>query len=61
LAAADEEAVGAYLAGRIRFSRITAVIERVLELHRNKSRPSLEDILETERWAREEAGKLCYR
>ena len=62
LNAADEEAVKGYLEGRIRFSRISVVIERVLEKHKDRNNiPSIVDIIEAESWAREETVKLCYR
>lgn len=61
LTAADEEAVRSYLDGRIKFSRIAAVIEKVLERHRNRKSPTLDEIFEAETCAREEAERLCYR
>jgi len=60
LNAADEEAVKSYLIGRIKFSRIPAVIEKVLEHHKGRMKePSIGDIMEAESWAREETVKLC--
>lgn len=60
LNAADEEAVKGYLEGRIRFSRIPVVIEKVLEKHKDKNNvPSIVDIIEAESWAREEMRRLC--
>ena len=62
LAAADEEAVGSFLAGRIRFSEIPKVIEKVLMRHRGSSgKPTLGGILEADARSREEARKICYR
>jgi 1-deoxy-D-xylulose-5-phosphate reductoisomerase len=55
LSAADEVAVDAFLRGRIPFTRIPAVIERVLERHASCRNPALLDILESDRWARVEA------
>jgi 1-deoxy-D-xylulose-5-phosphate reductoisomerase len=61
LNAADEEAVKSYLGGRIKFSRIPAVIEKVLEHHkRSIKEPSIGDIMGAESWAREEIVKLCH-
>ncbi|MDD5421962.1 MAG: 1-deoxy-D-xylulose-5-phosphate reductoisomerase [Candidatus Omnitrophota bacterium] len=60
LCAADEELVGAYLGKKIRFSDIPKNIEKVLSRHKNIDRePSIYDVLEADRWAREEARSLC--
>jgi 1-deoxy-D-xylulose-5-phosphate reductoisomerase len=63
LNASDEEAVRFYLEGRIKFSRIPYIIEKVIGRHKDIARgePSLGDICNAERWAREETAKLCYR
>ena len=61
LSAADEEAVKIYLEGKLRFSTIAPTIEKVLQRHKNIKSPSLSDILETARWARQEAREICYR
>jgi 1-deoxy-D-xylulose-5-phosphate reductoisomerase len=61
LNAADEEAVKNYLGGKIKFSRIPAVIEKVLERHKRVVvEPSIGDIMAAESWAREEIVKLCH-
>jgi 1-deoxy-D-xylulose-5-phosphate reductoisomerase len=52
LNAANEEAVALFLAERIPFLGIPAVIERTCSRHHVTSSPSLEDILEADRWAR---------
>jgi 1-deoxy-D-xylulose 5-phosphate reductoisomerase len=60
LNAADEETVKKYLEGKVKFSRIPIVIEKVLERHkRSIKEPSISDILGAESWAREEIVKLC--
>ncbi|MCX5665950.1 MAG: 1-deoxy-D-xylulose-5-phosphate reductoisomerase [Candidatus Omnitrophica bacterium] len=60
LNAADGEAVNSYLKGKINFSRIPAVIEKVLEHHkRSPNEPSIGDIMGAESWAREETLRLC--
>ncbi|MCX7911495.1 MAG: 1-deoxy-D-xylulose-5-phosphate reductoisomerase, partial [Dehalococcoidales bacterium] len=59
LAAADDVAVELFLAQRIRFGDIPDVLGRVLAAHRNIFRPSLEDILEAMRWAREKTFELA--
>lgn len=62
LNAADEEAVKNYLGGKIKFSRIPYVIERVLGRYNGsmEKEPSLDDIINAELWAREEALRLCH-
>ncbi|MEA3366747.1 MAG: 1-deoxy-D-xylulose-5-phosphate reductoisomerase, partial [Planctomycetota bacterium] len=61
LSAADEVAVEAFLAGRIRFSDIVPLVERVLRTHLAggpeagwSAEPDLETILAADAWAREE-------
>ena len=52
--AANEAAVEEFLAGRIRFVTIIKLIEHCLNKHSNKNDVSLEELLETDRWARKE-------
>lgn len=61
LNASNEEAVLKYLDRKIKFSRIPAIIEKVLSRHHKINSPKLEDILEADNWAREEAGKFCFQ
>lgn len=63
LCAADEEAVKYYLDGDIEFSDIPKIIEKVLSRHKNTKRGPLAigDILDADRWARQEARTLCCR
>lgn len=58
LNAADEVCVDAFLKKKLRFIAIPMVIERVLEKHKNKLEPDLDDILEADNWGRREAGRL---
>jgi 1-deoxy-D-xylulose-5-phosphate reductoisomerase len=58
LNAANEEAVAAFLDGRIAYSAIVAVVERVLERHRPDGDLTLEAVLDAEEWARAEAGSV---
>jgi len=58
LCAADEVAVELFLSHRIRFTDIAKIVQRTLERHRNVSRPSLEDVLAADNWAREYATHL---
>ena len=46
LCAADEAAVDLFLAGRIRFTDIARLVERMLGEHNTVDRPALEDILD---------------
>lgn len=59
LNASNEIAVRAFLDDKIKFSRIPKIIERVLLAHRAAKDPALEDILDVDRWAREEARSIC--
>jgi 1-deoxy-D-xylulose-5-phosphate reductoisomerase len=58
LNAANEEAVNAFLAGRLSFLGITAVVEAALEEHEGIPEPDLEGVLEAEDWARRRARAL---
>jgi 1-deoxy-D-xylulose-5-phosphate reductoisomerase len=58
LNAANDVAVGAFVANRIPFTGIPVVIERVMDKHRIKPRPDLEDIKNSDAWARMAAVKL---
>jgi 1-deoxy-D-xylulose-5-phosphate reductoisomerase len=58
LSAADEIAVLAFLEGRIGFTRIPSVLEKVLAGHRPILSPSLEDAEQADLWAREEASRV---
>ncbi len=53
LCAADEVAVGLFLAGSIGFADIPRLIERTLEKHTHISHPSLDDIMAAGSWAQE--------
>jgi len=50
--AANEEAVEAFHAGRIRFTDIVDTVESVLSEHSGSSELTVESVLEAERWAR---------
>ncbi|MEA5619709.1 1-deoxy-D-xylulose-5-phosphate reductoisomerase [Cronbergia sp. UHCC 0137] len=56
LNAANEQAVALFLAEKIHFLDIPRCIESVCDRHQddNKQNPTLEDILESDRWARQE-------
>jgi 1-deoxy-D-xylulose-5-phosphate reductoisomerase len=55
LSAADEAAVEAFLAGRIKFTDIPRVLEGVMAAHEPDDRPSLAALVEIDQWAREKA------
>jgi 1-deoxy-D-xylulose-5-phosphate reductoisomerase len=55
LNAANEVAVEAFLAERISFPRIWGMVEEVMKKHLTEKEPSLEAIIDADRWARGEA------
>ena len=55
LNAANELAVLAFLDEKIGFTAIPAVVEQVMDAHHMIAAPELADILEADRWAREQA------
>lgn len=59
LNAADEVAVGAFLAGRIPFLAIAEVVESALSAHEAHVPESVEDVAEADAWARHHAGTAC--
>lgn len=56
--AANESAVSIFLAGRIRFADIPALVEKVMVSHICKEHPGLAEILDSDSWAREEMQRL---
>ena len=58
LNAANEEMVAGFLAGRARFTDIPRHLESIMERHPNAPARTLEDLLETDAWARSEARRL---
>ncbi|WP_041274584.1 1-deoxy-D-xylulose-5-phosphate reductoisomerase [Desulforamulus reducens] len=58
LNAANEVAVHAFLAGQIKFMQIPSIVKRTLNEHQFQGSPVLEEILEIDGWAREEANKI---
>lgn len=61
LNAANEEAVHAFLAGRIGFTEIPTLVGRVMKAHRPVPRPSLADALKVDEWARQDMGQRMMR
>ena len=58
LNAANEEAVQAFLDGKIGFMDIPAVIKGAMDAHRPAEPRSVEDVMKADRWARAKATKL---
>jgi 1-deoxy-D-xylulose-5-phosphate reductoisomerase len=56
--AANEAAVGEFLAGRIKFVRIVELIEDCLNKHNVKRQVSFEELLEADAWARKEVKRI---
>jgi 1-deoxy-D-xylulose-5-phosphate reductoisomerase len=56
LNAANEVAVERFLGGRIKFPEIWRIVERVMNAHRVTQHPSLDELLDADRWARREAA-----
>ena len=61
LNAANEVAVSLFIKQKISFKAITELIEEVLEKHRVHTKPSLNDIIEIDRSAREETLNIYER
>ena len=56
LNAANEEAVGGFLAGRLRFTDIAAVCGRLLDEHDFQEDPDLDEVRRLDAWARQEVA-----
>jgi len=61
LAAADELAVDRFMRGEIGFTDIARVVDGVLSKHAGVADPSLDDVLQADRWAREVATESKSR
>jgi 1-deoxy-D-xylulose-5-phosphate reductoisomerase len=58
LNAANESAVAAFMSGNICFGRIAEVVAATLQAHQLQRAPSLDDLLDADRWARRTADKF---
>jgi len=58
LNAANEACVNEFLAGRLGFISMPRIIRKVMDMHRKISKPSLADIIESDRWAKDKAHTL---
>jgi 1-deoxy-D-xylulose-5-phosphate reductoisomerase len=54
---ANEAAVEAFLGGELHFTEIIPACRSVLESHNFDSNPTLEDLVEIDKWARREVGR----
>jgi 1-deoxy-D-xylulose-5-phosphate reductoisomerase len=61
LNAANEEAVAAFLDGRLSFTGIHPIVDQTLNQHRRESGRDLDQIIAADRWARETARTLIRR
>jgi 1-deoxy-D-xylulose-5-phosphate reductoisomerase len=61
LNAADEVAVSAFMENKISFIDLPEIIEKILARHDSMNDPSLDDILQADRWARKETKKIIGR
>ena len=61
LNAANEQAVAAFLAGRLEWLDIVEVDASVVSEHEGLTDPDLEDVLSVERWARQRAEEIIAR
>jgi 1-deoxy-D-xylulose-5-phosphate reductoisomerase len=57
---ANEAAVAAFLEGRLRFHEIVPACKSVLENHNFDPNPTLQQVLDLDRWAREEVLRWVY-
>ena len=58
LCAADEIAVDLFLKEKIKFTGIARMVAAVMAAHQNTGDPTLDDIINTDRWARDTALEL---
>jgi 1-deoxy-D-xylulose-5-phosphate reductoisomerase len=58
LNAANEVAVGCFLEGRIAFGDIPRIVRHAMDGHRVRQAPSLDEIEESDQWARERAKEF---
>jgi 1-deoxy-D-xylulose-5-phosphate reductoisomerase len=61
LNAANEAAVAAFMAGKIAFGGIARAVEHTIAAHAVQAQPSMDDLLEADRWARRTADAYVGR
>ncbi|MEA3488722.1 MAG: 1-deoxy-D-xylulose-5-phosphate reductoisomerase [Candidatus Omnitrophota bacterium] len=59
LNSANETSVKLFLDGRIKFTEIVKTVQKVMEKHRKIDEPTLEDVIDSEKWASEEVLRFC--
>jgi 1-deoxy-D-xylulose-5-phosphate reductoisomerase len=59
--AANEVAVSAFIGGNLPFGEISRIVGLTIEAHRVQAAPSLDDLLEADRWARQTASGLIEK
>ncbi|MFC1570696.1 1-deoxy-D-xylulose-5-phosphate reductoisomerase [Candidatus Omnitrophota bacterium] len=59
LNSSNEAAVNLFLEGKIKFTDIVKIVEAAVEKHKSIMNPTLEEILESEKWAEEEVFRFC--
>jgi 1-deoxy-D-xylulose-5-phosphate reductoisomerase len=59
--AANEIAVSAFLQQKIRFMEIVTVVRQTMEIHKNLPGDSIEQILESDSWARKIAESIIRK
>jgi len=59
MSAANESAVSCFLEGRIAFSKISELAEEAMETAPKTEHPTLEDVLQTDSWARRLVESRC--
>ncbi|MBV8779860.1 MAG: 1-deoxy-D-xylulose-5-phosphate reductoisomerase, partial [Phycisphaerae bacterium] len=57
--AANEAAVDAFVAGRLPFGMISRCVRLTIDRHQHRTEPTLEELLEADRWARETARTIA--
>ena len=61
LSSADEEAVNSFLNDKLQFVNINKVIEGVLKRHKVINKPTLDELLQSDSWARSQARSLIAK
>ncbi len=61
LNAANEIAVEAFLAKKIKFVDLPEIIDKVLSTHKTVKKPALEEILQADKWARMQTKEIIER
>jgi 1-deoxy-D-xylulose-5-phosphate reductoisomerase len=56
---ANEAAVASFLAGEIKYTEIVPTCRSVIDHHHFETQPSLETLLNLDRWARKEVARCC--